>query len=719
LPFGDEDGDSGDLSSNYREEENSYEEEDEELDETVDDQPASLSQEIVTSPPDSVACNDAPGQEDGRPKSNKRETASGAKAKPPPTYAIFPLKSFPDFISFVRAPCSGCIGGLREMVEEPGYPPFRALSFRVTMRCGQCSSENTFHLASSPTTSRNWCLSILASGMTYSHLDNFCSFFGLPNLCSSQFYVIQGFIGVATKAVVEERRDKWVTKFRDRKFRVLTDARHASFINSDHNTTTMILLDLDDPEKLHHLFTFDVPREEAPDKMAASTDPIGVRKGFTWIQKNKLQVKEVSSDDCSNTFSTLEPFRQQHHLDFQEFWASFKDSWHKGKKLSPKMEAVWKEVWALFQSDPVGQTTHFQNVMSEVMITKRIFSVSPILKEALDGVAKAKVDAQKAKKKVAADEIQQTTIRIMEGGDCERERVVREEEERERAEVLEKERLRQMVELSRNDTSLTCEILKAALSYYGKTKTGKKKNLIDRLFQTGDTIPVPKSILIEAVQKKVAEKEKKACPTPLAQAEANLKNVLELEKKAVWAQLFDKGSRLSPHFHASSTRCNGGTAETLRGYLLNCLDHWAGIHTRCLNFTCTSEPYSSRVLLTHVVAFMTLYRVFTSKGHTDMTLEALKFYTKDVPTSLCESFHSYLMYWAPKKVHFGGSYETRILMAELCWNDNLERLKRELPPRQEPDKGKRARGSSRSTWKSPMNFQWVRDIEQKFAELYE
>jgi len=100
-----------------------------------------------------------------------------------------------------------------------------------------------------------------------------------------------------------------------------------------------------------------------------------------------------------------------------------------------------------------------------------------------------------------------------------------------------------------------------------------------------------------------------------------------------------------------------------------------------------------------------------------MTLTSLAFYTRDIATSLCEAFHSYLAFWAPKEIHFNTSYETRILMAELCWNANRHRIRKELARKKEPEKGKRARGRYRSLWKSPKNLDWVDEIFQQMQIL--
>jgi len=100
-----------------------------------------------------------------------------------------------------------------------------------------------------------------------------------------------------------------------------------------------------------------------------------------------------------------------------------------------------------------------------------------------------------------------------------------------------------------------------------------------------------------------------------------------------------------------------------------------------------------------------------------MSLDSLAFYMKDIATSICEAFHSYLAYWAPKGIDFPVSYETRVLMAELCWMANQDRIRKELPRRKEPETGKRARGRYHSLWKSPINLTWTDDIFSNMITL--
>lgn len=100
-----------------------------------------------------------------------------------------------------------------------------------------------------------------------------------------------------------------------------------------------------------------------------------------------------------------------------------------------------------------------------------------------------------------------------------------------------------------------------------------------------------------------------------------------------------------------------------------------------------------------------------------MSLDQLQYFTKDIATSLCESFHSYLAFWAPKGIYFSSSYACRVAMAQLCWNDNKEFIKKELERKKEAEKGKRSRGRNRSMWTHPKNYDWIERIFKNIQKL--
>jgi hypothetical protein len=148
------------------------------------------------------------------------------------------------------------------------------LSLIVEMRCEECWKQNHFSLLSNGAeASREWCAAVVGCGLRYSHLDEFCQLFGLHNLSESQFFNIQCDDMIpAIEAVVAEEREEWVKSHQGKTFEVLTDARHAAVVNSDHNTTTVVLHDIDEEvvpnqTKRHYLFTFNVPRTEASNQM--------------------------------------------------------------------------------------------------------------------------------------------------------------------------------------------------------------------------------------------------------------------------------------------------------------------------------------------------------------------------------------------------------------------------------------------------------------------
>lgn len=93
-----------------------------------------------------------------------------------------------------------------------------------------------------------------------------------------------------------------------------------------------------------------------------------------------------------------------------------------------------------------------------------------------------------------------------------------------------------------------------------------------------------------------------------------------------------------------------------------------------------------------------------------MSDEELMYYVHALATSDIESFNSFLKTWAPKHLFFPKSYKMRIKMAVMHWNENRDLLRRELPSRDEPKKGKRARGRMRSLAMEDERTSWRAEI---------
>jgi hypothetical protein len=646
-------------------------------------------------PPDNEEEVSLPLENGEEPLTFLKRPAEGRKAKnAPPKYALLFVERLYDFILFLKKPCPNCSGEC----EFSKQIRFVGLSLIVLMRCKGCRGVHKFSLfTDSPLKSRLWCLSIVAGGLTFAHLNSFCSLFGLHNISETQFYEIQTtYIIPATKMTIEQKRLRWVDANRNKTFNVLTDARHAAVVNSDGNTTTLMLCNSTDQSERppNEVFTFDTVRSETAGGMAVQTDAIGLTKAFQWLLDKNLKIAAVSFDDCSDNITTLTPLRNKHQEQFGLLFEFYKDSWHKGKKLKAKCDKVFSQVWTSYAKDPVQASERFQSLLREVFPQERAFPVSDELCAVLTLIVKLKAKLKEEKGK----EKETNSLQEGEGVNVSIEEVFV---------TITKE-----VVLS-SPKKYQVEVLQKILKYLDLVSSvGKKNDLIERIFAIRETVVIPLRML---ELKKKAQKQSQTGGEDntelLKTAEKKLTTILDAEKRAVSLEIFDKSPRLSSHFHACATRCNGGTPKVLRGYLLNCLLHWGGIHTGCESQQCKSNVYSSKVPLKHVISFVTLYLVYTSgKPGTNMSLESLQYYTKDLATSICESFHSYLAFWAPKGIHFSSTYETRIFMAEMSWNENHDRGRKWLPRRKEPDKGKRARGGIRSRWITPMRSLWVNEI---------
>lgn len=184
------------------------------------------------------------------------------------------------------------------------------------------------------------------------------------------------------------------------------------------------------------------------------------------------------------------------------------------------------------------------------------------------------------------------------------------------------------------------------------------------------------------------------------------------DKSVASIQLSDKIQKLKSHFFASLIACEGNSASLVTLLLIS-IKHWCGNHSHCPhNSQCHSDNYTpSKIVLTHPVAIITLHYVWTtSKPSTNMSQEELTYYVDNLPTSICESFHSFLLRWAPKHRHWSKTCFLRIMFAELHWNENKDRTKKILDKKCERSKGKRARGRGRFMWLEKETFVWFTDI---------
>jgi len=86
----------------------------------------------------------------------------------------------------------------------------------------------------------------------------------------------------------------------------------------------------------------------------------------------------VSFDDCGDNITTLTPFQKRHKEVFGFPFLFFKDSWHKGRKLSTKMTKQFNKVWQEFQMNPILKIQRYRMLLGEVF-SECDFKVSNIL----------------------------------------------------------------------------------------------------------------------------------------------------------------------------------------------------------------------------------------------------------------------------------------------------------------------------------------------------
>ncbi|XP_068711084.1 uncharacterized protein [Montipora foliosa] len=138
-----------------------------------------------------------------------------------------------------------------------------------------------------------------------------------------------------------------------------------------------------------------------------------------------------------------------------------------------------------------------------------------------------------------------------------------------------------------------------------------------------------------------------------------------------FTQLSDKAKATKTHFYWAM-RNNDGTAAGFQQYLLNIVDHYQGKHDLChqdsrckhAGYICSKKEVSDpKAVDAYRTAIMktTIY-----KNPSDYLLCRDTFYI--------ESFHVVVLIYAPKRIHFGdGTYEMRVSLAILDWNENVGR----------------------------------------------
>jgi len=90
----------------------------------------------------------------------------------------------------------------------------------------------------------------------------------------------------------------------------MMDARHAAVVNSDHNTTTIMMSDVDGQKK-NFVKTINIHRLEAASKMAIQTDLMGVTRMVKWLEETKILLESMSFDGKTDNIPLLAPFAER------------------------------------------------------------------------------------------------------------------------------------------------------------------------------------------------------------------------------------------------------------------------------------------------------------------------------------------------------------------------------------------------------------------------
>lgn len=185
--------------------------------------------------------------------------------------------------------------------------------------------------------------------------------------------------------------------------------------------------------------------------------------------------------------------------------------------------------------------------------------------------------------------------------------------------------------------------------------------------------------------------------------------LIEEEKQAKKEIEYVKG-KLTYHFYASITE---NTTE-FQKRLLSSIFHWTNNHEHCFDTAkCKRSRYfHHNPYITHPVAIVSLYHLWTSKRPgTNMSLEELKYFRKMLVTSKNECFHSFLIHWVPKAYYWKETYETRVFMAEMHWNENCTKKTTKLPQKKKKTaKGKRKRGMCVWKYEEEKTTRWFYEI---------
>ncbi|CAI5459645.1 unnamed protein product [Closterium sp. Yama58-4] len=182
-------------------------------------------------------------------------------------------------------------------------------------------------------------------------------------------------------------------------------------------------------------------------------------------------------------------------------------------------------------------------------------------------------------------------------------------------------------------------------------------------------------------------------------------------------------SRFASHFHYVMMRCAARkadgkmmTPEEVAEELGLADNHWAGDHSGCGQSgrisRCVTEGWGIETAIYEKGSE-------THKAVQDWLAkrcgpDKVKSLVHGAPSSINESFHSIILKYAPKRIRFQGSFEARVALAVLHWNNSMDRLVTAYRTRQR--QVTRIRRGNKDRTLGAMDWSWLDGIMESWLK---
>ncbi|CAI5462982.1 unnamed protein product [Closterium sp. Yama58-4] len=161
---------------------------------------------------------------------------------------------------------------------------------------------------------------------------------------------------------------------------------------------------------------------------------------------------------------------------------------------------------------------------------------------------------------------------------------------------------------------------------------------------------------------------------------------------------------------------NAMTPEDVAFELGLAANHWAGDHSGCghggRTSRCVTEKWGNETAIYEKGSE-------THKAVQDWLAkrcgpDKVKSFVHGASSSINESFHSVILKYAPKRIRFRGSFEARMALAVLHWNNSMDRLVTAYRTRQRQVTRIRRGNKDRSL--TPMDWSWLDGIMESWLK---